>query len=357
MLYYVVVVILVLSFIAHSVGRKSSRKVYDFAILLLIVFSALRNAFLYPDIANYCDFFQYGKTPLLENFGTGYTILNQAVKLVFPSFQVLLAIISVVVIGSYAKVIKDYSPSIWLSLLLYLLINYYPSFFILRQYIAIAIILLSLKYVIKREPIKFGLCAIIAFSFHATALLAVPLYLLYGMKGNVKNMIILAIGCVLVDVMFMSAAQYVNLFSTYYAGYFETEVEESMWRRVLLKIYITAVYIFTLRKKSYEEGINRLVFYGMILNVVICIAGMNIFSAHRLREYFAYADFIGVPIILHEASKLRSLKKPFIYLLVAIYIGALAITFNNFVQSNNMNNEYEFFWNAKDMGGSDVFMQ
>ena len=346
MLYYVVVVIFLLFIVARSTGREASQMIFYFAIVLLVTYCALRNAFLYPDISNYYDFFINGKSYALGNFGVGYLFLNRFVRFFSSSFQVLLAVVSIIVIGSYAKVIKEYSPYIWLSLILYILINYYPSFFILRQYLAIAMFLLSLQHVVKRDFIKFSICSIIAISFHTTALLVVPLYFLYGLNGNKKNMILLALGSVLIIFTFKSAAYYVNMFSEYYAGYFETDVEESMWQRTLLKIYIALVYLYTLGKKSYLAGINRLVFYGMVLNIVICISAMNIFSAHRLRDYFAYADFIGVPIILYEAAQFKSLKKPIVYLLVAIYIGALAISFNNFVQGSNMSNQYEFFWNS-----------
>lgn len=355
MLYYILIVILFFALLAKASGKKVSRRLYALAILVLILFNALRNGFLYPDIPGYFDYFN-GQTLFSdENVGVGYKLLNTVCHWLSSSFQFVLIVISVFVVGCYGEVIKEYSPYIWLSLFLYILINYYPSFFILRQYLAMAVCLLSLKYVFKRESIRFGLCTLIAFSFHVTALLVVPLYFLYGMKATKLNMFLLAAGSVFVVVAFMSIADYVNLFSAYYAHYFETEVEEGMWQRTLLKIYIAGLYLFTLRKGFYDEGINRLVFYGMVFNVVICIAAMNIFSAHRLREYFSYADYIGVAIILKEASRIKSIKKPIVYFLVLVYVAALAISFNSFVQSANMNNDYEFFWNGEVPSSSSSF--
>lgn len=345
-LYYILIAILFLAILAKASGKKVSRGLYVFAILLLILFSALRNAFLYPDISNYYDFFNGQYLLSDENIGDGYRLLNTVCHWFSSSFQFLLIVISILVVGVYGKVIKKYSPYIWLSLFLYILINYYPSFFILRQNCAMAVALLSLKFIIQREPVRFGVCTLIAFSFHATALLVVPLYFLYSLKATKLNMFLLAVGSVFFVAMFMSIANYVNLFSAYYAHYFETEVEEGMWQRTLLKIYIAGVYLFTLRKKFYDEGINRLVFYGMVFNVVICIAAMNIYSAHRLREYFSYADFIGVAIILKEASRIKTIKKTIVFFLVMVYVVALAISFNNYIQGGNMNNQYEFFWNS-----------
>lgn len=355
MLYYILIVILFLALLAKASGKKGRRGLYVFAILLLILFSALRNGFLYPDISNYYDYFNGQYRLSDENMGVGYRLLNTVCHWFSSSFQFVLIVISVFVVGCYGKVIKEYSPYIWFSLFLYVLINYYPSFFILRQYLALAVCLLSLKYIIKRDSVRFGIYTLVAFSFHATALLIVPLYFLYGMKATKMNMSLLAAGSVFFVVAFMSIADYVNLFSAYYAHYFETEVEEGMWQRTLLKIYIAGVYLFTLRKKFYDEGINRLVFYGMVFNVVICIAAMNIFSAHRLREYFSYADYIGVAIILKEASRIKTIKKPIVFFLVLVYVAALAISFNSFVQSNNMNNDYEFFWKGEALSSSSSF--
>ena len=248
---------------------------------------------------------------------------------------------------AFAIVIEEYSPYIWFSLILFILINYYPSFFLLRQHLAIAVVLLSIKYIIKRVSIKFGICALLAFSLHATSVLFVPLYFLYGLKNNKFNMFLVALGSIFTVVLFYSFQDYVNLYSAYYAHYFEAEAETAAWQRALLKIYIAVVYIYVMGKKYYDEGINRIVFYGMVLNIVICIAAMNIFAAHRLREYFAYADFIGVPIMIKQATMTKGFKKPLIILLVAVYVAALVITFINFIQGGNMNNEYQFFWNGQ----------
>ena len=355
MLYYILIVIVFLAMLAKVSETAWHRILYVFAILLLILFSALRNGFIYPDIHNYYDIFNGKYRFLDDNVGVGYRLLNTVCHWVTSSFQFFLIVISIFVVGCYGKVIKEYSPCIWFSLFLYILINYYPSFFILRQYLALAVCLLSLKYIINREFVRFGIYTLVAFSFHATALLIVPLYFLYGMKATKMNMFLLTVGAVFFVISFMSLAEYVNLFSAYYAHYFGTKVEGGMWQRTLLKIYIAGVYLFTLRNRFYDEGINRLVFYGMVCNVVICIAAMSIFSAHRLREYFSYADFVGVAIILKEGSKIESIKKPIVYILVLIYVVALAISFNSFVQSDNMKNYYEFFWNGKVPYASSAF--
>lgn len=344
MLYYILFVILAIAILSN---KKSENISFLIAIAILVAYSALRDGFLYPDTTNYYDYFRGQYELESENFGTGYYLLNEGCRLFSNSFQFELIIISIITIYGYAKAIKDFSPYIWLSLILYVLVSYYPSFFLLRQYISLSIFMLSLKYIIKREPIKFCIYAILAISFHATAVVVVPLYFLYGLKKTWKNMLLLVVGSVAVVLLFFSLQGYIELVSAYYAHYFESLNEESAWLRALTKVYIAGVYMLVMRRNFYNEGINRIVFYSMLLNVVISIAAMNVFSVHRLREYFSLADFVGIPLILNEVSRKNNLIKIVTYLLLIVYVAVIVISFHRFVTGENMNNEYQFFWNSE----------
>ena len=223
MLYNILYITIIFAFLAKLFGKKSDKWVYPLAVGVLIVYSALKNPFIYPDISGYYDTYRYGADHVKDKLEYGYEFLNWAFRNLSSSFHFFLASISIIVISSYAKVIKDYSPYIWLSLILYILINYYPSFFLIRQYISMAIFIYSIKFIINRKPFYFGIAIFISMSFHPTVVLAAPLYLLYGMKNSKKNMIILTIGVIITVSMFMSLGKYVQMVSGYYASYFEFE--------------------------------------------------------------------------------------------------------------------------------------
>lgn len=349
MLYYILFFILAIALLARITHLETDKTLYGVAVTVLIIYGALRDGFLYPDIQNYYDYFKYGYTDfdLQEQFNYGYVLLNLICKFITPSFQFLLAIVSVIIILLYARAIKEYSPFIWLSLILYVLINYYPSFFLLRQYLAMGVFLYSLKYVVKREPVRYGICMLIALSFHTTALIAMPLYFLYGIKNTKLNMLLLLLGSVAAIIVFFSFSTYIGLFSAYYAHYFEWEMEEAAWKRAVMKGFIFLVYLYIMRKHFYDQGINRIVFYCMIFNVVICIAAMNVMGVFRLREYFALADFIGLPIMVKQTKTLNAFSKAFGILLVLVYFLLMVFSFNSFVLGENMNNSYQFFWENK----------
>ena len=347
-MYTIVFIALFIAIVAILLGGEYTKILFWGTIILLIVYSGLRDPFLYPDISNYYEYFRGDMSNATEGtLGLGYLTLNRISRLISPSFFFLIMIISVIIIYYYAKTIWDYSPYIWFSLLLFILVNYYPSFFLLRQYLAMAIFLFSLKYIVQRELLKYAMCIMLAMSFHLTAIVVFPLYFLYEINFSKKNMAILLIGSILFIYFFREIGPYINRFSTYYAHYFEIESEESAWRRAIMKIYILIVYLFVMKRNSYDVGINRIIFYSMVLNVIINVAAMNIFGVFRLREYFSIADFIGVPIIIKNASSLGIIKKISSFILVLVYIVLLFISFDSFINGGNMNNLYQPFWKSE----------
>lgn len=347
MLYYIVFVILIIALIAINSDKKVNNVLYLGAVAVLILYSGLRNAFIYPDINNYYDFFEGQESFSLENFGTGYTILNDICRWITPSFQFLLIVIALFVVYCYTHIIKRYSPYIWLSLLIYIFINYYPSFFLLRQYISMAVFLYSIKYVINRKPIHYGILLLVAMSFHVTAIVTLPFYFLYGIKKSTRNMLFLLAGSVIVVISFMSLEGYVEMASAYYAHYFSSLNEEPAWQRAVMKLYIFVLFLLGMRWHFYEEGINRVVFYFMLFNVIICIAAMNVSIVYRVREYFSLADFVGVPILIKTVSSYKGGRRAVMICLIVVYIALLAISFSNFVNGDNMNNAYQFYWLSK----------
>ena len=112
-----------------------------------------------------------------------------------------------------------------------------------------------------------------------------------------------------------------------------------------MKVYIFVLYIYAMKNKYYREGINRLIFYCMIFNIVICLAAIKIPMVFRMREYFSLADFIGVSVILKEAMRQKDISCVLIIAFSIIYIALLTISFDNFINSSNMNNRYQFFFN------------
>ena len=346
MLYGILFITLFLAILSRLGNGKYNKQFFALTVIILILYCGLRDPFLYPDNGGYYDYFKGYTGDFEESFGIGYTTLNYISNFFSSSFYFFLMIVSAIIVSSYANAITKYSPYIWFSLFLYLIISYYPSFFLLRQYLAMAVFLYSIKYVVTRNSIKYGICMIIALSLHLTAVIAIPFYFLYGVKYSKKNMILLFAGSLAVIFLFMGLQSIVGILSAYYMKYFDMENESAAWQRAVMKVYILIVFLYALKKDFYRQGVNRVVFFSMFLNVIICIAAMNIFGVFRLREYFALADFIGVPVIIKHTMTFRKNKRPIVISLVLVYLILLLMSFDSFVKGDNMNDAYQFFWES-----------
>lgn len=357
MLYIIPIIIVFLWFIDYLSKKTKSilgykrllidnNSLYHISVLILIAFYSFKDPFLYPDNLNY----YYGFIRNFNGYDTinwGYILLNNIVKVIWNNFYFFSTIVGIIIITSYSIFIKRNSPYIWLSLLLYILINYYPSFFILRQYLAMPFVFLSIYYTLKRKHIKYLVCVILAYSFHTTSLVIFPIYYLYSLKYSRKSITFLILFTIIGCIGFVSLGNAISSYFPMYDHYLNLETENAGINRALMKIYILAVYIYTLGKKSFEYNINKIVLMSMIICVIICVGAVNIYGVYRLRDYYALSDFIGIPIIFNEAYKYKGLKRYYIIIMVLIYVSLLIVSFYNFVISENMNNDYELFWRSK----------
>ena len=346
MLYYIVFFILFLALVAAmSKDKAVNNGLFIIAVASLIIFCGIRDPFIYPDNINYYYFFN-GHFDYAEEgtLGWGYSTFTKLISFFTKSFPVYCFIVSWLIVGSYSKAIKKYSPYKWLSLLLFILVNYYPTFFLLRQYLVMPLFFLCVKFTLERKLIPYLICVALAFSVHTTSIIILPLYFLYGLKYSKFNMFLITVGSLAAMFAFMIIGPLLSFVGSYYLHYFEMTQEEPAWQRAVMKIAIMAVFIFALGKKAYEEGINRILFYSFLFNVIICIGAINIFGVFRLRDYYSIADIVGIPVILSSVKKSGSFKKMIVYISTVVYIVLLILSFISFVEGANMNNDYQFFW-------------
>jgi transmembrane protein EpsG len=208
-------------------------------------------------------------------------------------------------------------------------------------------VFMAVKYTLDRNFKMYVLSVLLAYSFHTTSLVIFPLYYLYGLSYSKKNVIFLILIMVVGCSSLVTLGGYLSSYFPMYEHYLEIDAGGAAWSRALMKIYILAVYVFTLGKKSFDENMNKIVLISMIMCVIICVGAANIYGVYRLRDYYALADFVGVAIILKEARKIKGIKRTGIILMTYIYIALLAYSFNSFVTSANMRNDYQLFWKGQ----------
>lgn len=137
-----------------------------------------------------CDYWSYVDIYQSNVFSKEilWGFVNNAFSSLGLSPQSIFIFSSVLMITLWVSAICRNSKIPEMSILLFFFFDYYVFhvFGILRQGIAIAIVFYSYRYIKDRDVIRFLVSITVAFGFHYTSLLAIPLYWLYGINCDYR---------------------------------------------------------------------------------------------------------------------------------------------------------------------------
>ena len=121
-------------------------------------------------------------------FEPGYVFLNWILGKCGFSFRMFLILYAAFCIISVTKFIDQYSQDACFSFCLFLALGMYGYYFgIIRQSIAVSILLFSINSIKKRQIFKFFILVFIAFLFHKIALIFLPFYFVANIKLTKKT--------------------------------------------------------------------------------------------------------------------------------------------------------------------------
>lgn len=298
---------------------------FAYALILLVFFHSFIDPESVPDVEVYRNVFnRLASKPIIgaffdgddseygENFEVGYKFFLSLVGQIWQNINFFLFVNSVVLCFLYLKFFRKYSPLFGISVLLFILLPFNQSLFVLRQHLSLAILLLSYDYIIEQKFWKFMLVVIIAMMIHMSSIIFVPVYFLYKVKKKKTLFILLFAG-----LLMALAVRYVLSFvavilanSERYSGYGD-DVSVGIATKGLIMLMVFFCYCWTLRGRIWEDGINRLVFvislWGTLFNLVIGEAG-----AGRIFLCYYFIMLIQIPIIIVNIEN-KVLKSLFVF--------------------------------------------
>lgn len=339
--------IVILIFILFFLSKENNKKIlFRVGVIILVFYCGLRYPFAFSDLEGYEEYFKYEQFYLtdLDTVNLGYKYLNRVVYWVSTSFQVLCFVIGAIIIGCHVFFIRKYSTNIVLSLFLFVLIPYFFSFCALRQYLAIGFSLFAFHYCIKRNIYYYSLFSIIAFLFHTSSLVFMPVYFIYSIPISKKSKICFFLGAIICMFCFHFLANIFVGSLAYYSDYLQTG-EDSSVVRTLMKIYIALVFLMIMKGKAFEKNINFLLLICFVFQIVIYIGGSGIGLIHRLRAFFEICEIVGIPIMFSEIRKIKTsiLRYAYQFMMIA-YIVLLSISCYNYTESELFTSGYKYFW-------------
>ncbi len=155
----------------------------------------------------------------------GYGLLNLGVSLFTNEAQYILIVCAFLTICGYGLFFYKYSPDFYLSTVLFVgLSSYFYTLVLVRQYLAMMILLWATRYLWIGQRKRFVFLVALAASVHISALIFMPFVFLYPL--SVRKVVFCLIGFSLVAIMvanqglglFKSVVRGVNFFANY-AGY------------------------------------------------------------------------------------------------------------------------------------------
>ncbi len=186
MLFYFLILFLILGLAYPLCIKNPSSK--NKTIYVAIVFACLffLSAFRYAtgsDYFNYLRIFNEIKEQSLSgvfslSFEIGFALLTKITSKISDDFTFTNAVYSFIILMPVAYVIRRHSKNIWLSCYIYICLTFfYTSMNFTRQSIAASIVLLSYGFIKNKKHLFVIILALIASTFHASALLFIPFYL------------------------------------------------------------------------------------------------------------------------------------------------------------------------------------
>lgn len=198
-----------------------------------------------------------------------------------------------------------YRQSRWPTLAVFLFVatsNYFLSLNIMRQYLAIAIGLVSLEFAVDRKPGRFLACVCTAVLFHYSAWLLLPAYALQRCaltprRAVVLVLVALALSCVLAPVLAW-ALEAVG--ASHYARYFTSRHAEEGFEWILFAVNVVflAAGAWYWRQAAAENRFFALWYSLTALGTAALACSAAVPLMKRINYYYAAPQFLMLPEIL-----------------------------------------------------------
>lgn len=289
----------------------------------------------------------------------GFSLLCKILYIIFRNPQSLIFFTSIFINFSVFIFIKNNSKDYFLSTMLYIFLNYYFNYMnIMRQAIAIGIMLLFYRFLKEKNYLVYLLGIIIAFFFHKTAIVGLLLIIVKIMnRYKYFNSFLLICGIVaflFYKQIFMFGA---GILGDYYLAYFNSEFAESNYFGSLIMflenfcIVASCSYVFYRTKaKNRSDNSKFLITVSIIILISMAlIMRMNIFN--RVSAIFEIYLIIFVPNILYDfraSNRVATIKNAQLYTTIKYFCIFLTLLF--FLGINFLRPEwygvsiYEFFF-------------
>jgi len=219
--------------------------------------------------------------------------------------------------------IKKYSVNIEFSLLIYICLFFLDSLGIIRQALAVAIVLRGYTFLVEKKPVKFFLVIILASCFHYSAVSAFIIYPVYYARNLIYFVFLLAM-LLMKEILF-----YIIELEGSYAVYLLDEDLMTGGRGVLF-VYVCIVVASLFLLYFQRKNILLIRLYRILLLVPVFYILFNAGITVRIVAYFVVYMILFLPLLLQQFPKLRLMLG---FFLVCYWLMLINVSMNNPIKS------------------------
>lgn len=292
-------------FILDRFSKKKSFLKIFIALLPMCITSAIRYDVGWDYLKIYTNgFFLIGKGYMPHYFSEiPFDFLVKKIYIVSNQNPDWLFIIcSVLTFIFLTKAIKDQSINVVFSILLVFLIRYYfLTLNIVRQGIAMSIILCSYRFIKERNFKKYVITILLASCFHLMSLIYIPIYYIYMIDWKKKKNILLTI----ILPIFAIIIYFAVLKYTKYGGYINSIYNDNNFLIHEIILSGTILFLAIMEKKNVviEKEYFDTYFPMQILIFIVSVCSKFLPVADRI-VWLLYIQYIFfIPIIIKNIKK------------------------------------------------------
>lgn len=314
-----------ISIIAYGMVLKNKKFLFSVISLQLFLILACRDITVGYDLENYRNGFLFigdmtfwdmlSRFNLIKtadlvypfSYESGYMLFNWIIGALGLDFHDFLIICSAINIVAYSKFIYRYSNGIVSSFLIFFgLGTFLFCFGILRQSLALSILILGLEYILKKDYLKTFLVIFIAFLFHRSAVLFIPLLFLANMKIQKVHIKWHLIGMVAFSILSEFIFNNVIVQFLIFFGKFRYIDGSFTLNNLLLTLFILEIAIFIFVDTEKLSLINNISLWGLLLAVPLEIVGCYNDGIARAVGYYTVFLIVLLPNLVYEYGRYRS---------------------------------------------------
>lgn len=299
---------MVLAYVSQHLKNKSEIHKNRVTVLLTSAPYILVAAFRYKVGTDYLAY-----TRLFHSIANGQSVSTETLfvylnKIVFRfhgSEYTLLAITAIItLLLIFNEIVRD-SPSVVFSAFLFFAMSYYfESLNIVRQAIACAIVLFSIRYIEEENILKFILCNLIAVGFHSSCVVFLIVYLFTKKSITPKTMIIGSAIVVICRHIISKILVYIISF-TEYSHYIDSQFDNGQSYFISFAIQLVILFLATWQY-DYDDKKYRLYYSIQTVATWLGVFSQEVVLIRRLRWMFALPAIILLPMAIKNISNKKS---------------------------------------------------